>query len=107
MFTQTFRFAIHYTLTVSITIQPKDESGTVVSPIWLKIIPTQLLSLKNGEFSVMKILESGMVVSPIWLKIIPTRFVRNSPKLQFLNLPMLGRDFLSSEFVFYISLIYI
>ena len=75
MFTQTFRFAIHYTLTVSIIIQPKDESGTVVSPIWLKIIPT--------------------------------RFMRNSPKLQFLNLPMLGRDFLSSEFVFYISLIYI
>ena len=48
------------------------ESGTVDLPIRLKFIPTQLLSQKSGEFSVMKILESGTVDLPIRLKFIPT-----------------------------------
>ena len=43
----------------------------MIKPKVGRITPTQLLNLKNGEFSVMKILESGMVVFTTQLKIIP------------------------------------
>jgi hypothetical protein len=47
--------------------------AVVVLPTPLKIVPTQLLSPKNGEFSVMKILVSGVHLSIIQLKIVPTQ----------------------------------